>query len=67
MDGNVDTWWEAAPGQTNGTVTLTLPSPVTFDVVSLQEAVDHRSQRIEAFSIDAWDGTHWSAVPAQTN
>jgi len=26
--------------QTNGTLTLTLPKPVTFDVVSLQEAVD---------------------------
>ena len=22
LDGNLDTWWEAAPGQTNGTVTL---------------------------------------------
>jgi len=43
---------------------LTLPSPVTFDVVSLQEAVDHRGQRIEAFSIDAWDGTHWTAAPS---
>ena len=42
LDGNLDTWWEAAPGQTNGTVTLTLPKAVTFDVVSLQEAVDHR-------------------------
>ena len=25
LDGNLDTWWEAAPGKTNGTVTLTLP------------------------------------------
>ena len=24
MDGNLDTWWEAAPGQTNATLTLTL-------------------------------------------
>ena len=24
LDGNLDTWWEAAPGKTNGTVTLTL-------------------------------------------
>jgi len=48
LDGNLDTWWEAAPGKTNGTVTLTLPKAVTFDVVSLQEAVDHRGQRIES-------------------
>jgi alpha-L-fucosidase len=62
LDGNLDTWWEAAPGQTNGTLTLTLPKPVTFDVVSLQEAVDHRGQRIESFAIDAWNGTDWAAA-----
>jgi alpha-L-fucosidase len=59
LDGNLDTWWEATPGQTNGTVTLTLPKAVTFDVVSLQEAVDHRGQRIESFAIEAWNGTAW--------
>jgi alpha-L-fucosidase len=62
LDGNLDTWWEAAPGHTNGAVTLTLPKAVTFDVVSLQEAVDHRGQRIESFAIDAWNGSDWAAV-----
>jgi alpha-L-fucosidase len=62
LDGKLDTWWEAAPGQTNGTVTLTLPKPVTFDVVSLQEAVDHRGQRIESFVIETWNGTAWVAA-----
>jgi alpha-L-fucosidase len=62
LDGNLDTWWEAAPGKTNGTVTLTLPKAVTFDVVSLQEVVDHRGQRIESFAIDAWNGTDWAAA-----
>jgi alpha-L-fucosidase len=60
LDGNLDTWWEAAPGTTNGTVTLTLPKAVAFDVVSLQEAVDHRSQRIESFAFEAWDGSAWT-------
>ena len=60
LDGNLDTWWEAAPGQTNGTVTLTLPKPVKFDVVSLQEAVDHRGQRIESFATETWDGSAWT-------
>jgi alpha-L-fucosidase len=59
LDGNLDTWWEAVPGKTNGTVTLTLPKAVMFDVVSLQEAVDHRGQRIESFAIEAWNGTAW--------
>jgi len=62
LDGNLDTWWEAAPGKTTGTVTLTLPKPVTFDVVSLQEAVDHRSQRIESFAIETWNGSAWVAA-----
>ena len=62
LDGNLDTWWEAAPGHTNGAVTLTLPKADTFDVVSLQEAIDHRGQRIESFAIDAWNGSDWAAV-----
>jgi alpha-L-fucosidase len=62
LDGNLDTWWEAAPGKTNGTLTLTLPKAVTFDVVSLQEAVDHRGQRIESFAIEAWNGSDWVAA-----
>jgi alpha-L-fucosidase len=61
-DGNLDTWWEAASGHTNGSITLTLPQPVTFDVVSLQEAVDHRGQRIESFVIETGDGTSWVAA-----
>jgi alpha-L-fucosidase len=66
LDGNLDTWWEAAPGQTTGSLTLKLPHPVTFDVVCLQEAVDHRGQRIEKFSVDVWDGAQWSEVEQQT-
>jgi alpha-L-fucosidase len=62
LDGNLDTWWEAALGKTNGTLTLTLPKAVTFDVVSLQEAVDHRSQRIDSFAIEAWNGSDWVAA-----
>lgn len=62
LDGKLDIWWEAAPGQSTGTLTLTLPKAVTFDVVSLQEAVDHRSQRIESFAIETWDGAAWVAA-----
>jgi alpha-L-fucosidase len=62
LDGDLDTWWEAAPGHTNGTLTLTLPAAVTLDVISLQEAVDHRGQRIESFAIDTWDQTAWATA-----
>ncbi len=66
VDGSLDTWWEAAAGRKDGALTLTLPSRVTFDVVSLQEAVDRRGQRIEAFAIDVWDGRAWKTVDSQT-
>ncbi|NVD73717.1 hypothetical protein HUX88_24720 [Duganella sp. BJB1802] len=36
--------------------------PARFDVVSLQEAVDRRGQRIESFAIDTWDGAAWVAA-----
>jgi alpha-L-fucosidase len=62
LDGSLDTWWEAAPGQTGGAVTLTLPAPATFDVVSLQEALDYRSQRIESFAIETWNESVWVAA-----
>ncbi|TAL05099.1 MAG: coagulation factor 5/8 type domain-containing protein [Verrucomicrobia bacterium] len=62
LDGSLDTWWEAASGKTNGAVILALPKPVTFDVVSLQEAVDHRGQRIESFVIETWNGSAWVAA-----
>lgn len=63
-DGNLDSWWEAAPGRTSATLTLTLPAAVTFDVVSLQEAVAQRSQRIESFVVEIWNGSAWTAPSA---
>ncbi|HUG09404.1 MAG TPA: alpha-L-fucosidase [Opitutaceae bacterium] len=63
-DGDLDTWWEAAPGDHHATFTLTLPAAFTFDVVSLQEAVDHRSQRIESFVIETWTEGKWTAPAA---
>jgi len=35
---------------------------MTFDVVSLQEAIDHRGQRIESFVIETWNGSTWVAA-----
>jgi len=66
LDGNLDTWWEAAPGQTTATLILKLPQAVSFDVVSLQEALDHRGQRIESFGVDVWDGSKWKTMDEQT-
>ncbi|MBP1202107.1 alpha-L-fucosidase [Duganella sp. 1411] len=61
LDGKLDTWWEAA-GRDGGALTLTMPKAVKFDVVSLQEAVDRRGQRIESFVIETWNGAAWVAA-----
>lgn len=61
-DGTLDTWWEASQGRTGGTLTLELPRPASFDVVSLQEAVDRRGQRIESFAIETWNGSAWATA-----
>jgi alpha-L-fucosidase len=66
LDGDLDTWWEAASGARTAVLTLTLPEPRTFDVVSLQEAVDLRSQRIEHFFVDVWERNGWKQVDEQT-
>lgn len=60
LDGNLDTWWEPAAGASTGEFTLTLPAAVTFDVVSLQEAIAQRGQRVESFAIDTWQGSAWT-------
>lgn len=62
LDDSLDTWWEAAPGRRDGTLTLRLRQPVAFDVVALQEAVDRRGQRIESFAIETWNGSAWVAA-----
>lgn len=66
LDGSLDSWWEADSGKRAATLTLKLAKATTFDVVALQEAVDHRSQRIETFSVDIWDGSSWKQVDEQT-
>lgn len=63
VDGKLATWWEAAPGKTDGTLTLQLRGAQTFDVISLQEAVDKRGQRIERFALEAWGPSGWAPVP----
>lgn len=59
-DESLDTWWEPAAGESSGELTLSLPVPATFDVVSLQEAIAQRGQRVESFAIDTWQDGAWT-------
>ena len=66
LDTSLDTWWEPAHGHSTATLTLKLPHSATFDVVSLQEAVDHRGQRIESFTVEVLQNAAWQQVAAGT-
>jgi alpha-L-fucosidase len=47
------------------TITLTLPRPVQFDVVDLQEAIE-RGQTIARYRVDAWDSGAWQTISRGT-
>lgn len=66
IDDDLDTWWEPAAGQSTAALTLALPATVTFDVISLQEAIAQRGQRIESFAVDVRQGGAWSQCAAAT-
>jgi len=61
VDSSADTWWAAANGQAEGALTIDLGAPVLFNVVSVQEMIT-QGQRVEAFSVEAWDGAGWREI-----
>lgn len=60
LDANPDSFWESADTATTAELILDLPNTRTFDVVSLQEPIASRGQRIEGVSFDVWNGSAWT-------
>lgn len=58
-DGDLDSWWEPPPGVDHPYLLLEWEEPVEFDVVSVQEAIAQRGQRIERFVVESWQGHGW--------
>lgn len=65
-DNDLDTFWEGPDGSTTGELVLDLPTARTFDIISVQEAIVTRSQRVEGFAVDTWNGTDWSTQATAT-
>lgn len=67
VDGDAASWWGAAPGVTTAAVELTLPRPVTVNMVRLAEPIAE-GQLVERFSVEALDagGDAWWQVAAGT-
>lgn len=60
LDGNLDTFWEAPEGSSTAEIVVNLPATRTLDVVSLQEPIGVRGQRIEGVAVDTWNGSVWT-------
>ena len=65
IDGASDTYWTTEDGQETATLEYDLGSEKTFNVVMLQEYI-RVGQRIERFSVEVLDGTHWVSVTSGT-
>lgn len=65
-DGDIESYWCPNDGTTTPTAEITLPQPVTFDVVRLREQI-RLGQRVEAFKVEALVDGEWVTVVAPGN
>ena len=60
-DGRRESYWSTDDTVTRPELVLALPAPVTFNVVSLREAIA-LGQRVDAFALDAWLNGAWQEI-----
>jgi len=65
LDGNWDSAWSPGEGKTAATVEFDLGSPKTFNCVMVQEFIPE-GQRVEDFSVEAWDGSAFKPIAKGT-
>lgn len=65
IDGQPGTYWTTDDGVTGAALEFDLGVPKTFNRAALQEYLP-QGQRIEAFTLDAWDGHDWRTVARAT-
>ena len=65
LDPDPDSYWSAPEGLRTGWIELGFPSPVSFDLVSLREAIAG-GQRIAGYSVQAWVGQSWAVIARGT-
>jgi alpha-L-fucosidase len=65
VDGRKDTYWAPAGDATTGVLEIDLGEPVTFNVSMAQEYIA-LGQRIESYSLEAWDGQGWKTIAEGT-
>ena len=66
LDGKDNTYWTVNDGTTTGTLQLDLKGQKTFDVVSIEEAIEF-GQRIKSFKVEySLDGGAWKTFDQGT-
>ncbi len=65
LDEDKMTYWTTEDGVEPAVLEFTLPEERTFDIVMLQEHI-RVGQRVEEFSLEAWDGKGWRAFAKGT-
>jgi alpha-L-fucosidase len=66
VDGHPDTYWATDDNVTSADVTFDLGHPVKFQVIRLKEAIQF-GQRIDAFTVERWQGDSWAPVASATS
>lgn len=61
VDGQPSTYWKPRAGAEAPSLEIDLGLPTSFNVALLQEFIAE-GQRIEAYRLEAWDGTDWKEV-----
>jgi len=61
LDLRRETFWAAPDDQHTAELIFEMSSPVTFDVVLLQEVIE-LGQRLDGFSVDIWSEGNWREI-----
>jgi alpha-L-fucosidase len=65
LDDDKLSYWQAAEGTGSAAIEVDLGEELTFDVAGLEENI-RLGQRVEEFSLQAWNGTKWVAFAGGT-
>lgn len=66
LDGNKESFWATEDRVHQASLEINLPSPQTFDIISLQEFIP-LGQRIEAYDIEIFKNKAWKKVHEGTS
>jgi alpha-L-fucosidase len=64
-DGQGDTYWTPAGDVTTGMLEVNLGEPMMFNVSMVKEYIP-LGQRVEEYTIEAWDGQGWKSIASGT-